>query len=343
MPENFEKLLADYDYQFPQSAVALEPASPRDSAKLLICNRTKGSVRHDTFRHLSKYLPPKSLIVFNETKVVPARLIVTKPTGGRAEILYIGQQNGLIQVMADRRFQIGARLQLHGDVYFIVESQKEKYYFLRPSFPIKKLFSILEKYGQTPLPPYLRKTSLKGKALQEKYQTVFARERGSVAAPTASLHFTPHLLKDLQKSGHEIVFVTLHVNLGTFAPLTPEHVASGRLHEEYYEVPPQTASAIRRAKTQGRAVIAVGTTVARTLESAQFDKKSISGQTSLFILTGHRFHVVDGLITNFHVPKSSLLMLVAALVGREKLLELYSQAIAKKYRLFSFGDGMLIV
>lgn len=341
MSFDIAKILAQYDFQFPKSAVALEPASPRDSAKLLVYNRRTDEVCFDTFRHLAKYLPPRSLVVFNDTKVIPARLMLKKPTGGRVEVFYIGQEGGAIKVMADRRLDVGARLTLQKNIFFTVARQEEKFYFLTPSVPMQNVVAVFEKYGETPLPPYLRKTPLRGKTLQEKYQTIFARLKGSVAAPTASLHFTPRLLADLKKAGHDIVFITLHVNLGTFAPLTPAHLQSGQLHEEYFEISAKTAAAISVAKQEGRPVIAVGTTVARALETSASGQ--LSGMTSIFIREGYAWKVVDGLVTNFHVPQSSLLMLVASLVGRTKILALYQRALKKGFTFFSFGDGMVVV
>ncbi|TRZ52551.1 tRNA preQ1(34) S-adenosylmethionine ribosyltransferase-isomerase QueA, partial [bacterium] len=199
---------------------------------------------------------------------------------------------------------------------------------------------IFQKYGETPIPPYIKNTKLSEMQLREKYQTVFAKKTGSVAAPTASLHFTEELLEKLKKQGIQIEFVTLHVNLGTFSPLTEEALKTGKLHKEWYEISEKTAEALIKAKKEGRPIIAAGTTTVRTLE--QLEGKAGAGETRLFIRPCDKFKFIDGMITNFHVPKSSLLMLVSAFVGREKLFELYDEAMKKDFRFFSFGDGMLL-
>ncbi|OGL89102.1 tRNA preQ1(34) S-adenosylmethionine ribosyltransferase-isomerase QueA [Candidatus Uhrbacteria bacterium RIFCSPLOWO2_02_FULL_51_9] len=345
------RTLARYYYQLPPELIAQEPASLRDSARLLVYNRHAGETFFDTFRNLIKYLPPKSVLVFNQTKVIPARFTVQKETGGKAVLLYIRTEGKNIIAMCDRPIRVGSKLKLGGKEQFIVEAQ-EKYVTLKPLFPIRNWYGMLERYGKTPLPPYIKHSPLTEAKLKEKYQTVFARERGSVAAPTASLHFTRALLQRIKKAGHEVTFVTLHVNLGTFAPVKEEQLASGKLHEEYFEIPKKTAALINHAKKQGRPIIAVGTTVTRTLESAYVlplskgEREGVlagSGTTDLFIRGGYQFQIIDSMITNFHVPESSLLMLVSALVGRKKLFALYQQAIEKQFRFFSFGDGMLII
>jgi len=243
-----------------------------------------------------------------------------------------------------RGHEVTLRGTLPQAINFIVKKKAGKYYDLLPSFKIKKLFAVLEKYGKTPIPPYIKNSPLTEKGLRKKYQTIFARERGSVAAPTASLHFTERLFKRLKNKGFGIEFVTLHVNLGTFAPVTEENLKTGRLHKEYFEINKKTAVALNRARQQGRLIIAVGTTSIRTLESVAKNGKlqACSGITDLFICEGYKFKFIDGIITNFHVPKSSLMMLVAAFIGRKKLLKLYRYAINQKFRFFSFGDGMLV-
>lgn len=340
---SFERLLNSYAYGFPESAVALEPSAPRDAARLLVFDPTTEDVAADTFRNLAAHLPPKSLLVMNETKVIPARLEAVKETGGKARLLYVRDLSGRgrFEALSDRPLTAGSRIKV-GDRTLKVEAVSQGRYALAVAGG-SSVLSLCRRFGRMPLPPYLKKTPLAEADVRTKYQTVFARRTGSVAAPTASLHFTPRLLKSIRAAGHDIVFVTLHVNLGTFLPLKPEQVAAGRLHEEAYEIPAESAAAIRRAKAAGRPVIAVGTTVVRALESAA-EGRSLrqSGETRLFIRPGYRFRVVDGLITNFHVPKSSLLMLVAAFVGRTRLLSLYRRAIRSGFRLFSFGDGMLI-
>lgn len=342
---NLQQLLTQYDYALPEARIAIKPASPRDSAKLLCYERTTGKVAEDTYAHIGDHLPKHAVLVFNQTKVIPARLTVTKPTGGTARILYIAKKGNELKAMSDRKLIVGTNVAIANGLFLTVVRQEEKYYFLRPSFPLSQLEAVLDKHGITPIPPYIKETPLKEKDLRKKYQTVFAKHAGSVAAPTASLHFTDRLLKKLQKQGIDIRFVTLHVNIGTFAPLTQEHIDTGALHTESYEIDRQTAAFLNKAKQQGRPIIGVGTTVVRTLESACTEDgalKHLSGETRIFIQEGYRFKFIDGMVTNFHVPQSSLLMLVAALIGKDKLFELYRLAIKHKYRFFSFGDGMLI-
>lgn len=339
--------LERFDYSFPAELVAQAPARPRESARLLVYRRDSQRIALDTFANLGRYLPAGSVLVFNRTKVIPARFSVTKPTGGRAELLYVGQaDDGLISAMSNRRLATGSRLCLAGRHFLTVVDRPGKLYRLRPEFPISRLPALLEKHGQAPLPPYIKDSPLSEAERRRQYQTVFAKERGSVAAPTASLHFSRRLLSELRHQGIDQRYVTLHVGLGTFAPLTEEQLSSGRLHLEEYRIAPQTAAYLNRAKRAGRPIIAVGTTVCRTLESAADENGQLTrlaGQTDLFIREGHHFRFIDGLITNFHVPKSSLMMLVSALIGRKPLLRLYDTAIQERFRLFSFGDGMLII
>lgn len=344
--DRLEKILKRFDYEFPASAVAQAPASPRDSARLLVHRRADGRNFFARFSDLPEFLPPGAVLVFNETRVIPARLVLRKETGGRAVVLFVGREKGLLKVMSDRRLSVGSELTLSEKMTFRVSRHDGKFYFLKPSFPPARLDAILERYGLTPLPPYIKKTPLSEKEAREKYQTIFARRRGSVAAPTASLHFTRRLMRALAKRGYAARFVTLHVGLGTFAPLTEENLKTGKLHGERYEIDGRTAAFLNAAKRAGRPIIAVGTTVVRTLESAAAGGKTLRrlhGETKLFIRENDRPHFVGGLITNFHVPRSSLMMLVSAFVGRDELLQLYRLAIKRHLRLFSFGDGMLLV
>jgi S-adenosylmethionine:tRNA ribosyltransferase-isomerase len=341
---SFEQYLNQYDYNFPEELIAQAPSSPRDSAKLLVYDKIHHEISHDTFLHLDTYIPENAVLVFNQTKVVPARLTLKKPTGGKAIVLYIETVGSLIKVISDRKLEVGTTL-TYDKHSFKITKQVERFYFLKPSFPIKNLFTFLENYGDTPIPPYIKHSPLSKTELKEKYQTVFAKQRGSVAAPTASLHFSKRLLAKLKKRSITIAYVTLHVNLGTFATLTEEQLKAEKLHSEWYEIDAKTKSILEKAKKQYRPIIAVGTTVVRTLESAANTKGLLSkpsGSTSLFIKPGYTFKFVDQVITNFHVPKSSLMMLVSAFIGREQLLSLYKIAIAKKYKLFSFGDGMYL-
>ena len=351
MSTSFEEILNAYDYTISPKLIANTPTTPRDSAKLLVYKRATKEVCFDTFRNVYKYLPKGAMLVLNDTKVLPARLVVRKKKigdqgGGSVELLYIGTQGKEIIMLSNKKLVLGAELFLTKTLYFTVQAQEGSVYMLSPSFPLKKFQQVLLRYGKTPLPPYIKNSPLSERSLREKYQSVFAKEQGSVAAPTASLHFTKRLLATLKQKGFGMEFVTLHVNRGTFATLTPEVLEKGTLHEEYYSISPRTAEKISKAKKEGRAIIPIGTTALRTLESVVDSKGNLvnlSGSTRLFIQPGYKFKIADGLITNFHVPRSSLMMLVAALVGREKLLELYKEAQKRKLKFFSFGDGMLII
>jgi S-adenosylmethionine:tRNA ribosyltransferase-isomerase len=265
--------------------------------------------------------------------------------------------DGYILALTNHFLEIGEKVFLTPEIWFECLGKEDKIYTLRPSFPISDVQAIFQEYGETPIPPYIKNTKLSENELREKYQTVFAKNTGSTAAPTASLHFTDELLEKLKRRGIQIEFVTLHVNLGTFAPLTDEALATGKLHKEWYEVSEKTATALLKAKKEGRPIIAVGTTAVRTLEEwakilyggqssvrrTVLRSECCTGETQLFIQPGYEFKFIDGMITNFHVPKSSLLMLVSAFVGREKLFELYQEAMKRDFRLFSFGDGMLLL
>jgi len=251
----------------------------------------------------------------------------------------------LLEVLSDRKLNIGSKIYLNSKIIFEVVKQEEKIYLLKPLFVIEKLYGILEKYGSAPIPPYIKNSPLSKKELKEKYQSIFAKYQGSVAAPTASLHFTKRVLDKIKKSGINVKFITLHVGLGTFSPLTEENFKTKKLHQEFYNINKQTANFLNKAKKDGCPIIAVGTTVARTLESASKKGilKDLSGKTDIFISEGYKFDFINGMITNFHVPKSSLLMLISALIGKEKTFDLYQQAINKKFKFYSFGDGMLII
>lgn len=337
---------ADYAYSFPKELIAARPATPRDSSRLLAYDRAANRVTEGHFRDLPDLLPPGSVLVLNETKVIPARLTLTKEdTGGQVRVLLLSRDRRALSVMADRRLHAGQLLRLTPLYRFRVLEYEQGTARLEPLFDRRRLARVLDTYGAAPLPPYIKNPGLSPAALRRRYQSVFAKRRGSVAAPTASLHFTPRLFARLKKKGIKVVKLTLHVGLGTFAPLTEKQLRTGRLHEESFIIPAATARAVNAARRTGRPIIPVGTTALRALESAA-DRHGVvcaqRGQTSLFVRDGYRFRVAAGLITNFHVPESSLMMLVAALVTRPRLLALYRLAIAHRYRLFSFGDAMLI-
>ncbi|MDB4978455.1 MAG: S-adenosylmethionine/tRNA-ribosyltransferase-isomerase, S-adenosylmethionine:tRNA [Candidatus Peribacteria bacterium] len=346
MSDLLDDILRPFDFAFPPELIAQSPASPRDSARLVVFNRASKKTDWLTFDTIGNFLPPHSILVLNQTKVIPARLRLARSTGGKVDVLYLGIANDCIRVFANKKLRDNEVLQLNDCISFTVIGRNEKEWLIRPSCPLDELPSVLEEFGVMPLPPYIKHSPLTRDELKEEYQSVFAKEPGSIAAPTASLHFTKELLDQLQQSGIHIAYVTLHVHLGTFSPLTLEQWETGTLHAEYYSIDEENKKIIERAKSDGKKIIAVGTTAARTLESAADEAGKIarpSGTTQLFIRDGYTFRMVDGLITNFHVPQSSLLMLVSAFAGREEILTIYREAIERKFRLFSFGDAMLIV
>lgn len=334
-----------YDYALPSSFIAQNPASPRDSARLLAYSRATGKVSYDTFLHLTDYLPKNAVLVFNETKVLPARLALKKEAGGMVRILCTEIKGKYIRALADKPLRPGTKLFVNRRIFFIVDNKDGAEYVMKPSCTHAELSTLFEKYGSAPIPPYIKHTPLSPAELKKQYQTVFAKNKGSVAAPTASLHFTKRLLEKLRRAGISTQFVTLHVGLGTFAPLTEKNVIQRKLHKERYAINAKTAVFLNKAKKEGRPIIAVGTTAVRALETAS-DKKGklmkLSGETDIFICEGYPFRFTDGIITNFHVPRSSLLMLVSAFIGRGKLFELYRKAMRKKFSFFSFGDGMFL-
>ncbi len=345
MSSDWNEELRRFDYTIPPELIANKPAHPRDSAKLVVLERATGKVTWTTFRDIGNFLPRGSLLVLNETKVIPARLTLTRASGGQVAILRLKVERGLLHVLSPKALKVGEKLKLGSRDIFIVDGRTEEGWMLRPLIPIHSVDALFQKHGTMPIPPYIKKTPLSEQQLRREYQTVFAKQKGSIAAPTASLHFTTHLLHDLEKSGIELCRITLHVHLGTFAPLTEEQWNAGALHPEEYHIAAPAMQQIAHAKREGRSIIAVGTTALRTLESAADSHGKLvhpDGTTRLFIREGYRFRIVDGLITNFHVPQSSLLMLVSAFAGRERVMNVYSQAIEKKLRFFSFGDAMLV-
>ncbi len=341
----FEAYTALYDYSFPPHAIATTPALPRDSANILIYDRVRDTIAQDTFLHLDRYLPPHAVLVFNQTKVIPARLTVTKETGGKATITYVQTLHGLWKVLADRRLTIGSTVHITRKYACLVKKQEGKYFYLKPLFNAHKRDDIFTRHGTMPLPPYIKDTRLSEKEKRLYYQTIFAHQSGSVAAPTASLHFTKRLLKKLSARGIGTAYITLHVGLGTFAPLEQHHLEQKTLHREPYTIDARTARFLNDAIKNKRPIIPVGTTSLRALESAYRDGRIRSGShtTDLFITESYRHRVARGIITNFHVPRSSLLMLASSFTGRKKMLELYQHALKHEYRFFSFGDGMLII
>ncbi|HMB25600.1 MAG TPA: tRNA preQ1(34) S-adenosylmethionine ribosyltransferase-isomerase QueA [Anaerolineales bacterium] len=333
---------SDFDYHLPESSIAQTPAEPRDSSRLLVLHRDTGQLDHRVFRDVGDYLRPGDLLVLNQTRVIPARIYARKPTGGRVELLLLLRRDELIweALVGGKGLRVGKLINIeNGPQAEIIELLDGSERLIKFSEPIETYFS---KVGNVPLPPYIHEKL----SDPERYQTVYAREPGSAAAPTAGLHFTPRLLAELQSKGVKIAYVTLHVGLDTFAPVTEDNPEEHVIHTEWCELPRETADLINQTKQAGGRVIAVGTTSVRTLESAAVGQDGILpyvGPTSLFILPGYQFKVVDAMITNFHLPKSTLLMLVSAFAGREKILGTYTIAIESGYRFYSFGDAMLIL
>lgn len=342
--------LSSYDYDLPPERIAQAPVEPRDRSRLLVVE-SQQTVSHEIFQALPRWLRPGDLLVLNDTRTIPARLYGRKTTGAAVEVLLLedaGEDCWLALVKPGRRLPVGTQLAFpprngsEAPLQATIVARDEAtggrlLRFDRPVLPA------LERFGEVPLPPYITQRQ----ARAEQYQTVYATHPGAVAAPTAGLHFTPDLLQALAAKGVERATVTLHVGLGTFRPVETEAIVSHTMHREFVDVPAATVAAIHRTKAAGGRVFAVGTTVVRSLEGAAAatgDKLApFSGKTDLFIYPGYRFRVVDGLITNFHLPKSSLLMLVSAAIGRSRLLALYREAISREYRFYSFGDAMSIL
>ncbi|MCZ6680035.1 MAG: tRNA preQ1(34) S-adenosylmethionine ribosyltransferase-isomerase QueA [Candidatus Poribacteria bacterium] len=340
--------LTDYDYDLPEALIAQHPLQQRDQSRLMVIDRATQGIYHSQFSQLGKFLPPGSLLVINNTKVIPARLIGRKiPTGAKVEVLLIRQKGKNIWealVKPGKRVTRGTRV-VFGDgllIGQILARSADGIYAVR--FRCHGDFQeILAQVGQIPLPPYIKREP--NAADQQGYQCVFAKEEGAVAAPTAGLHFTQELLDRLKRGGVDVVTLTLHVGLGTFQPVKVEHIEAHKMHAEYFEVTQSTVDRINGAKQAGRKIVAVGTTSVRALETVASDGgiAPYAGYTDIFIYPAYQFKAVDVLITNFHLPRSTLLMLVSAFAGREFILKAYQEAIAQRYRFFSYGDAMLIL
>lgn len=347
--------MSQYQYELPEELIASSPREPRDSAKLLIVDAKTGKISIDTFLNIDAYLSPQSLLVLNKTKVVPARVMLYKETRGKAEVLFLANEYGggsTIRGIADRKLVVGQRLSVKpgGQAAFAVVAQHEAEFEFELLFPPKELPIFFETHGAMPVPKYLGKIPLSEKAVRDRYQTVFADKPSSVAAPTASLHFTPRVFEKLHAKNITDTPLYLHVGLGTFAPVRPENIAEKKLHKEAYEIPMDTMRKISAAKEDGRQVIAVGTTVVRALESitnTQVFRDGAIGTTDIFIHPSYDFRVPDALITNFHLPESSLMCLVDAFLQYKKcpigILDVYCVAIENKFHFYSFGDSMLII
>ena len=338
----------DFDYDLPLDRIAQTPLEPRDSSRLFVYNRSNDRVEHKHFYDLPEFLQPGDLLVLNQTRVLPARIYAHKAeTGGQVEILLLRrlEENLWEALVGGKRITAGKMLTLSENLKAeIVENYEGSRRLIRFSGSVEEYMQV---NGQMPLPPYIHERLEN----PERYQTVYAHETGSAAAPTAGLHFTESLMNQIKEMGTGFATVTLHVGLDTFQPVTEENPEHHHIHKEWCELSPETAERIIQTKRSGHRIIAVGTTSARTLESAgQAAQKAgsadcvlpFSGDTGIYILPGYRFRVVDAMITNFHLPKSTLIMMVSAFAGREKILSLYQQAIKQEYRFFSFGDAMFI-
>ncbi|MBL0347783.1 tRNA preQ1(34) S-adenosylmethionine ribosyltransferase-isomerase QueA [Candidatus Villigracilis affinis] len=346
---------SDFDYVLPESSIAQTPAEPRDSSRLLVLHRDSGEVEHRIFHDLGLFLQPNDLLILNRTRVIPARIFAKKETGGKVELLLLRRRDVLTweALVGGKGLRVGKKVVIevdgagHGENLLqaeIIEILEGSERLIRFSEPIEPYFP---KVGNIPLPPYIHEKLTD----PERYQTVFAKEAGSAAAPTAGLHFTPQLLDALHARGVKVGYVTLHVGLDTFAPVTEESPEEHKIHTEWCELSQETADLINQTRQNGGRVVAVGTTSVRTLESAaqssmtdpQSSISSFIGPTSIYILPGYQFKVVNAMVTNFHLPKSTLIMLVSAFAGRERILETYNLAVREGYRFYSFGDAMLIV
>lgn len=337
---------SDFYFELPEELIAQDPLEDRASSRLLVLDKETGKTEHHVFRDIMQYLMPGDCLVLNNTKVIPARLLGTKEeTGAAVEVLLLKRKEKDVWetlVKPGKKLRPGAKISfgdglLKAEVLEVVEEGNRLVRFTYDGI----FEEVLDRLGEMPLPPYITHK------LQDKnrYQTVYAKYEGSAAAPTAGLHFTAELLQDIEKKGVDIAFVTLHVGLGTFRPVKEENVLEHHMHSEYYEISQEAADIINAARERGGRIICVGTTSARTLESAADENghlSACSGNTDIFIYPGYRFKILDCLLTNFHLPESTLIMLVSALAGREHVLAAYREAVRERYRFFSFGDAMFI-
>ena len=341
-------LKSDFNYELPEELIAQTPLEPRDSSRLMKIDRASGEIAHDRFYNICDYLKKGDLLVMNDSKVFPARIFGTKQeTGAAVQFLLLDQISHTrweVMVKPGKRLKIGTKVDFSGlmtaEIVDVAEGGNRIAEFTFEG----NIFDVLDKIGQMPLPPYIT-AKLENK---NRYNTIYSNEVGSAAAPTAGLHFTENVFASLKEKGVDTAFVTLHVGLGTFRPVKEDNILDHKMHIEHYSIPEETAQKIKECKARGGRVIAVGTTSCRTLESAASlnennEITACSKDTGIFIYPGYQFKVIDGLITNFHLPESTLIMLVSAFLGREKTLSAYQTAIDERYRFFSFGDSMIII
>lgn len=346
-------LVSEFDYELPENLIAQVPSDKREESKMLVVNPETQEIVHAHFYDIVNHIDNNCVLILNNTKVIPARLFGEKEgTGARIEIFLlkeVAQKKWEVLIKPSKRVKVGTRIRISGELSVeVLEELEDAGKWLVELFYIGDLYSILDKVGNVPLPPYIERkmSSEELKALDyNRYQTVYAKNEGSVAAPTAGLHFTPEILKALSDSGVKIGYVTLNVGLGTFRPVKCENVLEHKMDSETYEISKETAELINEAKLQGKKIVAVGTTTVRTLESAYKEFgciKECKSSSTLFIYPPYQFKVVDKLITNFHLPKSTLLMLVSSLAGKDFVMNAYKTAIENNYRFYSYGDCMFI-
>ena len=332
--------LSDFEFDLPKSLIAQQPPTRRDSSRLLVA---QSKIIDTFFSQIDNFIQSGDLLVMNNTRVIPARLLANKTTGGKVEIMIerlLSKSQALAMIRSSRAPKIGSYMVLENGVNTRILDKKNNFYTLE--FTDQSLFDLLDNVGHIPLPPYIKRAD--SKIDLERYQTVYAKPRGSVAAPTAGLHFDKALLMSLEQKGTQHCFVTLHIGSGTFQPVKVENITQHKMHSEYFEISQSTVDKINQTKMNGGRIIAVGTTAVRVLESSIKNGvlSAQNGETDIFIYPNYEFKVVDKMITNFHLPKSSLLMLVSAFIGHKRMLEIYQHAIEKHYRFFSYGDAMLL-
>ncbi len=341
-----------FDYTLPAELIASHPAKRRDGSRLIVVDPASGQITHARMEDLASHLPPGSLLVANDTRVIPARLRAHRPTGGAVEVLFVRHVDGderscrwTALARANKPLKVGDPIDLGGGIDARVERKLDRGQVeLVVDRAETELRDHLEMYGEVPLPPYIKRAPVIED--KERYQTVYARHDGSVAAPTAGLHFTPELIDAVGEVGGEVCYVTLHVGPGTFRPITTENLEDHEMDEEYFSIPASTAAVVNEGIARGRPIVAVGTTVVRTLEGSFVNSGRLEesrGLTRIFISPPFEFRVANGLLTNFHLPRSTLLCLVSALAGRELILAAYEEAVSRRYRFYSYGDAMLIL
>jgi S-adenosylmethionine:tRNA ribosyltransferase-isomerase len=337
---------SSYWYHLPPEFIAQHPKDKRSESRMLVLNRTSGKIQHDKFNHIINHLKPTDILVVNKTKVIPARLFGTKSTGAKVEIFLLEQKTDNrweCLVKPGRKLKIGSEIIFNEDLKAKIIDHADEGGRIVEFYWEENFWDILENIGNVPLPPYIKRESTDKD--KETYQTVYAQERGSVAAPTAGLHFTIPLMQQIREKGIEILEVVLHVGLGTFRPVKTDDIKDHTMHSEHCSISEEVAAKINKAKREGKRIIAVGTTTTRTLESFAENGHLESGShwTKIFLYPGKEIQIIDGLITNFHMPESTLMMLVSTFAGYENIMNAYKIAVEEKYRFFSYGDAMLII